>query len=458
MKFGTDGVRGVANSDLTAAFALDLGRAAARVLARKGSADAVATGARAEAVATGARAEAVVGGDTRLSTAMLEAAFVAGLASEGVLVHRLGVVPTPVVAFEAARRNAIGAVISASHNPYRDNGIKLFAPGGLKLPDEVEERIEADVVALPPPTGEPAPLLDVEQSLDYVEHVLAELQGRSLTGLKVVVDAANGAASALGPALFAAAGADVVAIHDQPDGRNINQHCGATHTASLAAAVLANGADIGLALDGDADRLMAVDHLGRVVDGDHVLAICATDLHRRGLLRDGTVVATVMSNLGFRIAMEQAGIRVIETAVGDRYVLEALDAGGLSLGGEQSGHVIFRDRATTGDGLLTGIVLADVIQRSGRPLARLADEAMTRLPQVMVNVRVAVRVPDAADQLAAEIAAVERQLGATGRVLVRPSGTEPLVRVMVEAADDAVAHEAASSLAALADARWGASA
>lgn len=438
MKFGTDGVRGVANSDLTASFALDLGRAAARVLAPE----------------TGA--EAVVGGDTRVSTAMLEAAFVAGLASEGVLVHRLGVMPTPAVAFEAARRNALGAVISASHNPYRDNGIKLFAPGGLKLPDEVEERIEADVMALPPPTGEPAPLLDVEQSLDYVDHVLAALEGRSLAGLRVVVDAANGAASTLGPALFAAAGAEVVAIHHQPDGRNINQECGATHTGSLSAAVLANGADIGLALDGDADRLMAVDHRGRVVDGDHVLAICATDLHQRGELRDGTVVATVLSNLGFRIAMEQAGIRVVETAVGDRYVLEALDAGGFSLGGEQSGHVIFRDLATTGDGLLTGIALADVVRRSSRSLAELADAAMTRLPQVMINVRVAVRVPDAATQLADEITVVEQRLGTTGRVLVRPSGTEPLVRVMVEAADDDLAHETASSLAAVAEARWGA--
>lgn len=448
--FGTDGVRGVANSDLTASFALDLGRAAARVLAESG-----ATG-RAEAVATGGRAEAVVGGDTRVSTAMLEAAFVAGLATEGVLVHRLGVVPTPVVAFESARRRTMGAMISASHNPYQDNGIKLFAPGGLKLPDDVEERIEADVVHLPPPSAEPAPLLAVEQSLDYVEHVLDALEGRTLTGLRIVVDTANGAASALGPALYRAAGADVVAINDRPDGRNINHQCGATHTAALAAEVRAHGADLGLALDGDADRLMAVDHLGRVVDGDQVLAICATDLHRRGELRDGTVVTTVLSNLGFRLAMEAAGIRVVETAVGDRYVLEALDAGRYSLGGEQSGHVIFRDRATTGDGLLTGLALADIVRRSGRPLAQLADEAMTRLPQVMLNVRVAVRVPDAAAQLADEIALVERQLGDTGRVLVRPSGTEPLVRVMVEAADDALAHQAASSLAAVADARWGA--
>ncbi|CAN5776969.1 phosphoglucosamine mutase [soil metagenome] len=434
MKFGTDGVRGVANTDLTAAFALDLGRAAARVLGGT---------------------EAVVGGDTRLSTAMLEAAFVAGLASEGVLVHRLGVVPTPAVAFEAARRNCLGAMISASHNPYRDNGIKLFARGGTKLPDDVEERIEHDVISLPLPGGEPAPLLDVEQTPDYLHHVLDSLDGRRLDGLRIVVDAANGAASTVAAELFRAAGADVVSIHDQPDGRNINDHCGATHTDSLAAAVVENGADLGVALDGDADRLMAVDHTGRQVDGDHVLAICATDLHRRGELRDGTVVVTVMTNLGFRLAMDDAGIRVVVTGVGDRYVLEALDEGGYALGGEQSGHVIFRDRATTGDGLLTGIVLADVVQRSGVTLADLATAAMIRLPQVMINVPVAHRVPDAALQLADEIASAEARLDGRGRVLLRASGTEPLLRVMVEAADDATASDCAQSLADIVKSRWG---
>ncbi|MDQ3470684.1 MAG: phosphoglucosamine mutase, partial [Actinomycetota bacterium] len=340
MKFGTDGVRGVANTGLTATFALDLGRSAARVLGGR---------------------EAVVGGDTRVSTAMLEAAFVAGLASEGVSVHRLGVVPTPAVAFEAARRNALGAVISASHNPFHDNGIKLFARGGTKLPDDVEQRIEADVAALPPPAGEPAQLADLQDSEGYRAHLLGALEGRDLRGLRVVVDAANGAASGLAAQVFGDAGADVVAIHDRPDGRNINDGCGATDTASLAATVTAVGADLGVALDGDADRLMAVDHLGQLVDGDHIIAICARDLRRRGLLRDDTVVVTVMTNLGFRLAMEAEGIRVVETAVGDRYVLEALDAGRLSLGGEQSGHVIFRDMATTGDGLLTGLVLCDAL-------------------------------------------------------------------------------------------------
>lgn len=434
MKFGTDGVRGVANTDLTASFALDLGRAAARVLGGT---------------------EAVVGGDTRLSTAMLEAAFVAGLASEGVLVHRLGVVPTPAVAFEAARRNCIGAMISASHNPYQDNGIKLFARGGTKLPDDVEERIEHEVISLPLPGGEPAPLLDVEPAPDYLHHVLDSLDGRRLDGLRIVVDAANGAASRMAAHLFRSAGADVVSIHDQPDGRNINDRCGATHTDSLAATVVEHGADLGLALDGDADRLMAVDHNGRQVDGDHVLAICATDLHRRGELRDDTVVVTVMTNLGFRVAMDDVGIRVLVTGVGDRYVLEALDEGGYALGGEQSGHVIFRDRATTGDGLLTGVVLADIVKRSGTTLAQLADAAMSRLPQVMINVPVTHRVPDAALQLADEIADAEARLAGRGRVLLRASGTESLLRVMVEAADDATASNCAQFLADIVKSRWG---
>jgi phosphoglucosamine mutase len=426
MKFGTDGVRGVANSDLTASFALDLGRAAARVLG--GS-------------------EAVVGGDTRLSTAMLEAAFVAGLASEGVAVHRLGVVPTPVVAFEAARRDCVGAMISASHNPYRDNGIKLFARGGTKLPDEVEERIEAAVVDLSPPTGDPAQLVDVEDSPAYRDHVLAALDGRRLAGLRVVVDAANGAASALAGPLLTSAGADVVVIHAEPDGRNINEGCGAMNTASLSAAVVHHGADLGVALDGDADRLLAVDHAGALVDGDHIIAICALDRKRRGQLRDDTVVVTVMTNLGFLLAMKEAGIHVVQTAVGDRYVLEALDAGDLALGGEQSGHVIFRDLATTGDGLLTAVILCDAVVRAGRPLAELAAAAMTRLPQVLLNVPVASPMPDAAERFAAEIAAVEADLGARGRVLVRPSGTEPLVRVMVEAPTQPAADAAARRLA-----------
>jgi len=427
MKFGTDGVRGAANTELTAAFALSLGRAAARVLGG---------------------VEAVVGGDTRRSTAMLEAAFVSGLATEGITVHRLGVAPTPVVAFEAARRNAIGAVVSASHNPFHDNGIKLFASGGTKLPDEVEQRIERQLGELDAPSGEPGAVYSVYDRKAYAAHVREPLEGRDLSGLHVVVDSANGAASGLASRLLRDAGADVVAIHEHPDGRNINEGCGATDTASLAEEVRAQGADLGLALDGDADRLMAVDHTGELIDGDHIIAICARDLHARGHLHDDTVVVTVMTNLGFRLGMEDAGIKVVETSVGDRYVLEALDAGGFSLGGEQSGHVIFRQLATTGDGVLTGIVLCDAVKRSGRRLADLAGAAMTRLPQVLVNVPVPEPMADAATRLAGEIAAVEEQLGQRGRVLVRPSGTEPLVRVMVEAPTEGAAGDAAERLAA----------
>lgn len=428
MEFGTDGVRGRANTDLTAAFALDLGRAAARVLGA---------------------ARAVVGGDSRLSTPMLEAAFVAGLAAEGVEVHRVGVTPTPAVAFEAGRIDAMGAVISASHNPYHDNGIKLFAVGGRKLPDEVEAAIEAEVAALPAPTGDPGVVHGRGDAGEaYVEHLLSALDGRDLVGVRLVVDAANGAASHLAATVFQRAGAQVVVINDHPDGRNINAGCGATDVVGLQSAVAAERAHVGIALDGDADRLIAVDESGNVVDGDHIIAICASDLRRRGRLKDDTVVVTVMTNLGFRLAMQQAGVRVVETPVGDRYVLETLVQHGYSLGGEQSGHVIFPEIATTGDGMLTGLVLLDVVQRSGRRLSQLAGEAMTQLPQVLVNVPVAGRRPDIAVELADEIAAAEDELGETGRVLVRPSGTEPLVRVMVEAATAEQARATAERLAA----------
>ena len=428
MRFGTDGVRGRANTELTPAFALDLGRAAAQVL-------------RASV--------AVVGGDSRLSTPMLEAAFVAGVASEGVEVHRLGVTPTPAVAFEAARIGAMGAVISASHNPYHDNGIKLFAPGGTKLPDHVEAEIEAALAALAGHTVEPAPIHGRGGSGDaYVEHLLAMLDGRDLVGLRIVVDAANGAASHLAADVFGRTGAQVVVINDRPNGTNINAGCGATEPEGLRAVVTAERAHVGIALDGDADRLIAVDERGDIVDGDHILAICAADLRGRGRLHDDTVVVTVMTNLGFRLAMEAVGIHVVETAVGDRYVLEALAAGGHSLGGEQSGHVIFADHATTGDGMLTAIALLDVVQRSGRPLSRLAADAMTQLPQVLVNVRVSQRRADIAELIAAEIAAAEAELGTTGRVLIRPSGTEPLIRVMVEAPTSELAAATAESLAA----------
>jgi phosphoglucosamine mutase len=428
VRFGTDGVRGRANTELTASFALDLGRAAARVL------DATI---------------AVVGGDSRRSTPMLEAALVAGLASEGVEVHRLGVTPTPAVAFEAARLGAMGAVVSASHNAYHDNGIKLFAPGGTKLPDEVEARIERELAALGATTAEPAPIHGRgESGVEYAEHLRAVLEGRDLTGLRVVVDAANGAASHLVADVFRSTGAQVVVINADPNGTNINAACGATEPDGLRAVVTAERAHVGIALDGDADRLIAVDERGEVVDGDHIIAICATDLRQRNRLRDDTVVVTVMTNLGFRLAMEAAGIHVVETAVGDRYVLEALAGGGYSLGGEQSGHVIFTDYATTGDGMLTALVLLDVVQRSGRPLSQLAAAAMTQLPQVLVNVPVAERRPDVAELLVEEIDAAAEPLGHTGRILVRASGTEPLVRIMVEALTAELAQATADALAA----------
>jgi phosphoglucosamine mutase len=347
----------------------------------------------------------------------------------------------------------MGAVVSASHNPYRDNGIKLFALGGTKLPDDVEQRIETEVASLPP-VGEHVGAIEFDPDHDaYVDHLLRFLEGRTLEGLHVVVDTANGAASELAPRVLRRAGAHVTSVADQPNGRNINDRCGATCPETVAAEVVRVGADVGIALDGDADRLIAVDHTGTIVDGDHIIAICAADLRSRGELRDDTVVVTVMTNLGFRLAMQDAGIEVVETGVGDRYVLEALTAGGYSLGGEQSGHVIFADHATTGDGLLTGMALLDVVARIG-PLADLARGAMTSLPQVLHNLVVAERVPDVAEQLTDEIAAVERRLGDTGRVLVRASGTEPLIRVMVEAASGDEAESAALELIGVAERRF----
>lgn len=441
MKFGTDGVRGVANTELTAEFALNLGRAAAQVLSRLETSSLVAS----EPVDV-----VVIGGDTRESTPMLRAALGAGFAAEGVDVIDLGTATTPMVAFEAQRLGVMGAVVSASHNPYGDNGIKLFAPGGTKLTDVVEARIESALESLGDPTGSAGRLGTHDDAAPYSAHVLAFLDGRDLAGIKVVLDAANGAGCSIAPEVLRAAGADVVVIAADPDGRNINDGCGATHPELVAAAVVQHGADLGVALDGDADRLIAVDGTGTVVDGDHIIAICAADLRGRGQLANDTVVVTVMTNLGFRLAMDVAGINVVETGVGDRYVLEALGVGGHSLGGEQSGHVIFADHATTGDGLLTAVALIDIVKRSARALADIASEAMTSLPQSLVNVRVGERVPDVAERLAGEIAVVEADLGATGRVLVRPSGTEPLIRVMVEAATADQAQAAADQLAKVA--------
>ena len=441
LEFGTDGIRGLANEELTPELVLALGRAAARVLG----------------------GPFLVGRDTRRSGPMLQAAFSAGVASEGMGVVDLGVIPTPGVAFASAGWRAPGAVVSASHNPFPDNGIKLFAPGGRKLTDDEEATLEAEFARVAAgageagspgarPTGAGVGTLDADPAAveAYAAHLEASLEGRTLEELFVVLDCGHGAASAVAPAVMRATGARVQVLGDEPDGTNVNQGCGSTDLTALREAVVGYGADVGLAFDGDADRVLAVDGTGEAVDGDHLIALCALDLRSRGRLKGDTVVVTVMTNLGFRLAMEAAGIAVHETAVGDRYVLEALDTNGWSLGGEQSGHLVFRDLATTGDGLLTGLQLLDLLARRGRPLADLAPEAMTRLPQVLCNVRLAVRrdAASVAEALGPAAAAEQERLGPSGRVLVRPSGTEPLVRVMVEAPTETEAEDTAARLVA----------
>ncbi|MCK9922881.1 phosphoglucosamine mutase [Frankia sp. AgPm24] len=442
--FGTDGVRGVANVDLTAEQALALASAAAELLGRPGEA-AGRSGV--------ARPLVIVGRDTRPSGEFLEAAVVAGLAASGVDVARIGVAPTPAVAYAVAGTGAaFGVMLSASHNPMPDNGIKLFAAGGLKLPDDVEDAIERRMAHPPtrrPVGGDVGRVRDVPTLVDdYAQHLLRALPNR-LDGLRVVLDCAQGAASSIGPRVLREAGAEVIALHADGDGTAINEASGATHLESLRAAVLEHGADVGIAHDGDADRCLAVDASGEVVDGDQILAVCALAMAERGELTGNAVVVTVMSNLGFHHAMREAGIAVVTTPVGDRYVLEAMRAGGYVLGGEQSGHVVFADHATTGDGLLTALRLLGRVAESGQPLAELA-KAMTRLPQVLVNVRGVDRAQvTTSSALRVAVAQAEEQLGDAGRVLLRPSGTEPLVRVMVEAESDRVAREIAHRLAAV---------
>ncbi len=432
--FGTDGVRGLANVELTPELAMAVGVGAVSVL-------------------TAARPTVVVGRDTRPSGELLEAAVSAGLASAGADVLQLGVVPTPAVAHAVAASGAhLGIVLSASHNAMPDNGIKIFGGGGFKLADEIEDRIEA-LVATPPtdrPTGAgvgrlrsdiPGPAGLVE---GYVRHLLSVLK-TPLGPLKIVVDCAEGAASTLAPRVLREAGAEVIAIGADGDGLRINDGYGATATQALQQAVVAAGADAGIAHDGDADRCLAVDATGNLVDGDQILAIAALSLRERGGLARDTVVSTVMSNLGFRHAMRDAGINVLETAVGDRYVLEAMRAGGYSLGGEQSGHLVFAEHATTGDGLLTALVLLERLAATGASLAELAG-VMTRLPQVLINVR-ADRSLATAEPVLAEADRVAAELGDSGRVLLRASGTEPLVRVMVEAATSEQARSCAQRIA-----------
>jgi phosphoglucosamine mutase len=494
--FGTDGVRGAAGLDLTAGLAMDLAAAAASVLtetdAVAGNGAAAATGPAAQG--SGQRPFAVVGRDPRLSGEFLEAAVVAGLAARGVDVVRLGVIPTPGVAYLTAAMGAeFGVVLSASHNPAPDNGIKFFARGGVKLPDAVEDEIEARLAGPggPPgyrahsrgashdggpdnghpshgehvdghpsrgPSGVPAGgfgrVADApDQGELYLAHLLSTVQGRPgyaaspLAGLRVVVDCAHGAASRYAPELLRRAGADVIAIGADPDGLNINAGCGSTSLGVLSAAVREAGADAGIAHDGDADRCLAVDASGQVVDGDQILAVLAVALKAEGRLAGDTVVATVMSNLGFRHAMRSAGIEVIETPVGDRYLIAAMLDGKFVLGGEQSGHIIMLDHATTGDGMLTGLHLLAETARQGRPLAELAS-VMTRYPQVLINVPgVDKKRVTSSPALTDAVTAAEAELGDAGRVLVRPSGTEPAVRVMVEAEDAGQADRLARRLA-----------
>ena len=435
--FGTDGVRGLANGDLTAELALDLSVAAARVLAEAGEFE-------------GHRPFAVVGRDTRISGEFLEAAVVAGLASAGVDVLLLGVLPTPGVAYLTDRLGAdLGVMLSASHNPMPDNGIKFLARGGQKLDDaleaEIEQRLREDWQR--PRGGAVGRVRSYDRAIDdYVEHLLDTID-HPLVGIRVVLDCAQGAASEAGPRTLVGAGADVTAIHAMPDGLNINDGCGSTHIESLREAVLKDEADVGFALDGDADRCLAVDHLGNVVDGDQILAVLAQSLHEEGRLAKDTVVATVMSNLGFVHAMRDAGIGVRQTKVGDRYVLEAMKVSGYSLGGEQSGHVIMSDHATTGDGILTALHVLHRMATTGKSLQDLAS-VMTRLPQVLVNVTGVDKARADEDAVvAAAVAEEEAALNGTGRILLRPSGTEPIVRVMVEAPSEQQAHEVADRLA-----------
>ena len=439
--FGTDGVRGLANKKLTPILALRLGQAAAEVLTS-------------DRESYERRPLAIIGRDPRVSGEMLDAAIASGLASRGVDVVRVGVLPTPAIAFLTDDFGAdLGVMISASHNPMPDNGIKFFSAGGKKLPDEVEDRIQAamDNLTEDGPTATKIGRI-ISEAPDgrerYLKH-LAEVVTTDLSGIKVVVDTANGAASKVAPQAYEAAGAEVVAIHNKPNAFNINEDCGSTHIEKTQEAVVEHGADLGLAHDGDADRCLAVDAEGNVVDGDQIMAILAVGMKEDNDLRFNTLVATVMSNLGLKLAMQEQGIEVKETAVGDRYVLEELNRGDFSLGGEQSGHVVLPDDCTTGDGTLTGLSIMARMAKSGKSLKELAS-VMTVLPQVLINVPVSDKaVILNAPEVKEAIAAAEAELGETGRVLLRPSGTEELFRVMVEAAEKEQARKVAGKLAAV---------
>ncbi|UFJ40708.1 phosphoglucosamine mutase [Brevibacillus humidisoli] len=438
--FGTDGVRGVANQQLTPELAFKIGRYGGYVLTRHKQEG---------------KPKVVLGRDTRISGQMLESALIAGLLSVGAEVMRLGVIPTSGVAYLTRALGAdAGVMISASHNPFPDNGIKFFGSDGFKLSDEVEQEIEQHLDAaedtLPRPTGEKigSVLEFLEGSQKYLSH-LKNTVNEQFEGIKVVLDCANGAVSSLAARLFADVEAEVVTIGANPNGVNINDQCGSTHPEKLQEEVLKHKADLGLSFDGDADRCIAVDDKGEIVDGDYIMAICARALKAKGKLNNNTVVTTVMANLGFFKAMEECGINTTKTAVGDRYVVEEMVRGGYNLGGEQSGHIIFLDHNTTGDGLLTGLQLLNIIKESGKPLSEL-KQIMSKYPQLLVNVTVADKTKLAGNQAIDEaIRQVEAELAGNGRVLVRPSGTEPIVRVMAEGPDASQLDELVQRIAAV---------
>lgn len=437
LKFGTDGVRGEFGKDLTESYALELAQVASRVLRCK---------------------RVVIGRDTRESGALLEAAMAKGLNAVGVEVVLVGVAPTPAVAFLARSHGSVAIAITASHNLYQDNGIKIFGDGGRKLTDQEQQQIEHGMSALEiesksgvlTGTSYRPELLD-----EYCAALVRLVPERALQNLHVALDCANGAFSSVAPEVFSRLGATVTTINATPNGRNINFECGATHPESLRTVVKSVGAQLGIAFDGDGDRLIAVDEKGDIVDGDHLLAISAQNMKRRGTLRGNKVVVTVMTNLGFHHAMNRAEIEVLTTPVGDRAVLEALEENSLSLGGEQSGHIIYRDLATTGDGLLGALKLGELLGESKKSLSEIARESMTSLPQVLINLRLKQRVSGVDRMFENEIATAEKTLGESGRVLVRASGTEPVVRVMVEAPTNEIANSVATSLAEAITARLG---
>ena len=433
--FGTDGVRGSANKDLTPELVFSLGKSASLVIAKSHGKG---------------KAKAVVGRDPRASGEMLEAALIAGLATVGVDVLKVGVLPTPAIAYLTKYYGAdLGVVLSASHNVFSDNGVKFFSKDGKKLPDDVEDEIEKNLeTVVPHPTGsEVGRVKEMADAYEaYLAHLLETVNTGALKGLKIAVDCANGAASEVAPDLYSRAGAQVIAIHNAPNGININDNCGSTHLESLIETVKKNSCDLGIAHDGDADRCLAIDNEGNVIDGDHILALLAHDFKQNGNLSSDTVVSTVMANLGFKIAMKSASINVIETAVGDRYVLEAMEEKNYVLGGEQSGHIIMRNHSTTGDGLLTALHLMNAVSSTKKTLKELAG-IVNKFPQILINVADVDKAKIDNSELVAAVKKAENDLGEKGRVLLRSSGTEPLIRVMVEAETMKQAQDIAQLLA-----------